>query len=107
VDDDEQELSRTLMAMRAIWMGASGASHNHLEALLDLRLRHDAGTQNYLASGAAGTLRDRYFHPTNGDRVSETDVASLNDEYRQLLDEATRLSVALNLPATADWPQTA
>ena len=101
--DDEQELSKTLKAMRAIWMGASGASHSHLDALLDLRLRHDASTQNYLASGAAGTLRDRYFDPTNGDRISEADVASINDDYRRLIDEATRLSVGLNLPATADW----
>jgi hypothetical protein len=39
----------------------------------------------------------------NGDRISDEEATSTNDEYRRLLDEATRLSVRLNLPATADW----
>jgi hypothetical protein len=103
VVDDEQELVRTLEAMRTIWIGASGTSHGHLDALLDPGLRHSPSTRNYLASGASGTLRDRVFDPSNGDRISHADAASTNDGYRRLLDAAILLNIRLNLQATGDW----
>lgn len=101
--EDEERFTQALEAMRAVWIEYSGTSHGHLDALLDPTLRRDLSTRNYLASGASGTLRDRIFHPMNGDRISTDDMATVNDEYRSLLDEATRLSVGMNLPATADW----
>lgn len=99
----EAQFTQTLEAMRSIWIEYSGTSHGHLDALLDPTLRRDPSTRNYLASGASGTLRDRIFHPMNGDRISADDVGTVNDKYRRLLDEATRLSAAMNLPSTADW----
>jgi hypothetical protein len=103
VMDDDKELTQTLETMRSIWIEAAGGSHAHLDALIDPQLRHDESTRNYLASGASGTLRDRIFSPLNGDRIGDDAVTSTNNRYRELLDEATRLSVRLNLPATADW----
>jgi hypothetical protein len=58
---------------------------------------------NYLASGASGSLRDCYFHPMNGDRVTEGSCAAANEQYQSLVDKATRLS--LRLPAPADWTE--
>jgi hypothetical protein len=103
--DDDQRFTELLTAMRSIWIDASGGSHAHLDALLDPETRHDARTTNYLASGASGTLRDRIFSPSNGDRVSDGNSSVVNARYRQLVDEATLESVRLGLPATADWSQ--
>jgi hypothetical protein len=100
---NDEEFTQTLEAMRTMWIDSSGTSHAHFAALLDGRLRRDASTRNYLASGASGTLRDRIFHPMNGDRITEAESTSINERYQRLLDEATRLSVQMNLPATADW----
>lgn len=99
MSSDEEELDRALLGMRRIWVETTGASHGHLEALLDPQQRRDAATTNYLASGASGTLRDRIFTPLNGDRVAEVDVARINAEYRALLDAATDSASRLSLPA--------
>jgi hypothetical protein len=101
--DDEERLTEVLREMQGIWLEASGACHAHLDALLDPVMRRDARTRNYLASGASGTLRDRIFSSMNGDRFPGADAKSVNERHRQLLDEATTLSVRLGLPATADW----
>jgi hypothetical protein len=103
--EDGQQFTELLTAMRSIWIDASGKSHAHLDALLDLESRHDARTTNFLASCASGTLRDRIFSSFNGDRVSGFDSSSVNERYRQLLDAAIQVSVRLGLPATADWLQ--
>ena len=103
--DDERELEQTLQAMRSLWQAHANGSHSHLDALLDPELRHDERTRNYLASGASGSLRDRYFHPMNGDRVTEGNCTAINEQYQSLVDKATRLSVRLGLPATADWTE--
>lgn len=101
--DDQERLTEILDEMRAIWVSVSGSSHAHLDALLDPARRDDPATRNYLAAGASGTIRDRIFSPLNGDHVTETDARSVNDRHRDLLEQATALSVRLGLPATADW----
>lgn len=102
VSSDEHDLVQALEGMRRIWVEASGGSHSHLDALLDPGQRRDPATTNYLASGASGTLRDRYFTPLNGDRVPEADVTRINAEYRALLDAATGSASRLSLPAVTD-----
>jgi hypothetical protein len=102
VSGDEEDLERALGGMRRIWVAASGGSHGHLDALLDPAQRRDPATTNYLASGASGTLQDRYFTPLNGDRVAEADVTRINAEYRSLLDAATASASRLSLPAVRD-----
>jgi hypothetical protein len=41
----------------------------------------------------------------NGDRVTEGTCAAVNERFQSLLDKATRLSLRLGLPATADWTE--
>lgn len=100
---DQERLTEVLVEMRTIWLAASGSSHAHLDALVDPAVRDDPATRNYLAAGASGTIRDRIFSPLNGDRVTAEEARSVNDRHRDLLAEATALSVRLGLPATADW----
>jgi len=99
---DEEEFERALEGMRRIWVRATGGSHAHLDALLDPDQRRGSATTNYLASGAAGTLRDRFFTPTNGDHLTEDDVARVNREYVALLDTASESATRLALPAVRD-----
>ena len=99
-DDDAFELA--LKGMRRIWVQATGGSHAHLDALLDPDQRRDPATTNYLASAAAGTLRDRFFTPTNGDHLTEDEVARVNREYVALLEAASESATRLALPAVQD-----
>jgi hypothetical protein len=102
VASDEVRFEQALAGMRRIWVEATGGSHGHLDALLDPAQRRDPATTNYLASGASGTLRDRFFTPLNGDRVAEGDAARINAEYLSLLDAATDSASRLSLPAVRD-----
>jgi hypothetical protein len=102
VSTDEQDFVEALEGMRRILIEVGGRSHTHLDALLDADQRRDPTTTNYLASGASGTLGDRYFTPLNGDRLSEADVNRVNAEYQALLDSATQSAVRLSLPAVRD-----
>jgi hypothetical protein len=102
VPSEDDDFEQALEAMRDIWIEASGGSHGHLDALLDPAQRRDPATTNYLASGASGTLRDRFFSPMNGDHVAEADQARINSEYRALLDSATESAKRLSLPAVRD-----
>jgi len=96
---DEEDFERALNGMRRIWVRATGESHAHLDALLDTDQRRDPATTNYLASGAAGTLRDRFFTPINGDHLTEAEVARVNREYVALLEAASESATRLALPA--------
>ena len=102
VISDEEEFERTLEGMRRIWVQPTGASHARLDALLDRDQRREPATTNYLASGASGTLRDRFFTPMSGDLLTEAEVARVNHGYGALLEAAAGSASRLSLPAVRD-----
>jgi hypothetical protein len=113
VTADEEQLIRSLQGIQALWVGVCDESHRHLDVLLDPARWHEPSTTNYLTAGAPGTLRDRYFTPENGDRVSPDDVTRVNAEYQELLASATdrrgdkaRIACGEGL-LTALWPYAA
>jgi hypothetical protein len=101
---DEEEFESVLRQMEEMWTQATGSTnpHGHLAALLDPKTRRDLSTRNYLAASASGTLRDRWFSPTNGDNLPTEVVEEFNRRYVQLCDRALDLAERLDLPAAAD-----
>ena len=102
VTTDGEKVERALKGMRRIWVQATGGSHVHLDALLDPDQRRHPPTTNYLASAAAGTLRDRFFTHMNGDHLTGVDVVRVNRECVALLDVASESATRLALPAARD-----
>ena len=98
----ERRFEKVLVLLREMYVRAAGCAPPMLDELIEPKLRRDSRTLNYPVATAPGTLQDRIFTPSNGDKITRLEEEAFNRGYRTLLDEAVELAWHLGLPATRD-----